>query len=90
MLIGITIISALTGLAATVPTLLPRSENSNIFVAIASHYGIESVHERGIAASGGRFYLNKATSAYCPNTSQIDCSACTCHDPPPQALLTFP
>jgi hypothetical protein len=70
------IISVLAGVAAAAPALAPRSNTTNIFAGVSSRSGDQNIHLRNINASGSRFYLNKDPSAYCPDISQIDCSAC--------------
>lgn len=68
-------LAAFTGLVSAAPAPVVARDTNN-FAAIASRSGDARVHQRAINANGGRFYLGKDSSGYCPNVTAIDCSAC--------------
>lgn len=56
---------------------IPPTHSPTTLIGISTHIGNDYVHLREINASGQRFYLNKATSTFCPKGSpKIDCSKC--------------
>ena len=80
-----TIVSALAAFAAAMPTV--RDGNPNTFDAVSTHSGDQNVHLRTINASGSRFYLNKPTTAFCPQgVANLDCSKCKYFSPVPYSF----
>lgn len=64
------ILAALATLASASPVAIPAGE----FTLISSHSGSPIVHLRGINAANRGFYINRATSAYCPPNTVANCA----------------
>jgi hypothetical protein len=51
--------------------------STTTFIGISTHAGNDNVHLREVNASGQRFYLNKATTTFCPKgMPKVGCSQC--------------